>query len=680
MWVRELSGVLRELHEAPRFTWKDKVDRAERIALPAYFCRECGASGWLGVKDDNKNHFYGDPTQVYEYFFSNHKNVYYINTPDHQHIDEYEPSGQINDYIDTLDGSLYEKQREETLKIHAVRKLNNTYSRQVCPECASENTMSIIGTRVATLSSITVSQVLSSDLDPRKEQERKILAFTNSVQDAAHQAGFIESRNYRFTFRAALQKVINAAPGPITIPELQERFISYWKKESDPTGKGAEEAYYYRFFPADYNGKVDIDSDYRDAAKRFAIMFKREFDLRMSWEILSEFGYNANIGRTLEKTGASGVKFEKERLFKVYPTMKGWLDENGLAVIDEQALLPFVNGVLHRIRTRGGVSHEYLSKFRGSLNLWDLNWMKDSRHFLNPMFHSRARFPKLVTNGQNTAKGTLDTTLTKGNNWYRSYFTRTFQNAPNDHARVAEFYVQLFAALTDAGVMEHTANGDDVNFAIVPDAILVEGEVASHTCNTCGSRLHTAFSDDLTVRTACLDYSCTGTYSERERSKPNYYQLVYNRNLSPRIYATEHTGILERKDREQKELDFKNRPAFNSLNAIVATSTLEMGIDIGTLNAAINNSVPPLTSNFLQRVGRAGRASGAALITNFAQSKPHDLYYFGEPADMMEGDIATPGCFLEAGEILARHFFAYCLDNWASADPGAIAFLVYYSP
>lgn len=179
-----------------------------------------------------------------------------------------------------------------------------------------------------------------------------------------------------------------------------------------------------------------------------------------------------------------------------------------------------------------------------------------------------------------------------------------------------------------------------------------------------------AESDEFTANSKCLDYTCKkGTYLPAIKQKPNYYQLVYNRNRSPRIYAAEHTGVLERKDRENKEIDFKERPFFNSLNTIVATSTLEMGIDIGTLNTAINNSVPPLTSNFLQRVGRAGRTTGSALITNFAQSKPHDLFYFEEPSDMMEGEIATPGCYLEAKDILFRHFFAYCLDNWATIDP-----------
>ena len=43
--------------------------------------------------------------------------------------------------------------------------------------------------------------------------------------------------------------------------------------------------------------------------------------------------------------------------------------------------------------------------------------------------------------------------------------------------------------------------------------------------------------------------------------------------------------------------------------------------------------------------------AGSALITNFAQSKAHDLFYYEEPKDMMEGEIATPGCYLEAKDI-----------------------------
>ena len=139
--------------------------------------------------------------------------------------------------------------------------------------------------------------------------------------------------------------------------------------------------------------------------------------------------------------------------------------------------------------------------------------------------------------------------------------------------------------------------------------------------------------------------------------------------MSPRVYAREHTGLLERGEREKLEKDFKEHPHSNSVNVLTATSTLEMGIDIGDLNVMGNANVPPKPSNFLQRVGRAGRKEGSALVLNYAHSgEPHDMYYFNYPDEMMEGEVNTPGCFLEAKDILRRHFFAYCIDTWISSS------------
>ena len=670
IWIRELSGVLREMNEIPKFTWKDKISNEKEIkALPSYFCRDCGSSGWIGIKDDNKNHFDVNTQKVYEYYFENHKNIYFINTENHKHIEEYEPTTTINDYIGIKTLQLQEKEGINTFKIQAVRKVNETKIKQFCPECNSENTLSIIGTKIATLSSITVSQILSSDLDPSTDKYRKILAFTNSVQDAAHQAGFVEARNYRFTFRSSLQKVINEINRPINLKDLQNEFISYWKKNSDEINYNNLEAYYYRFFPDDYKNKVDISKDYRFGGK-FSTDFMKEFDERMNWEIIAEFGYNAVIGRTLEKSGASAVKFDEEKLKLVFPLIEKWLSQNNLVSINELDLKPFINGILHRIRIRGGVSHEYLTKSRtGRLTRYDLNWTKDNRHFLNKNFGSKSRFPKVIISNKQPGE-IIDSTYTNNNNWYRRYFLKSFPLASPLHAIVNEFYEVLLDKLTEVCILDRCENNNNINYAIISEAIIVENKVHKHICNICGSSLNVAASDEITTSTKCLDYTCiSGVYELDQSQKPNYYQLVYNRNRAPRIYASEHTGILDRKDRENKEIDFKERPNFNSLNTIVATSTLEMGIDIGTLNSAINNSVPPLTSNFLQRVGRAGRSSGTAMIATFAQNKAHDLFYYNKPSDMMEGEIATPGCYLEAKEILYRHFLAYCLDNWATTDP-----------
>ncbi len=192
------------------------------------------------------------------------------------------------------------------------------------------------------------------------------------------------------------------------------------------------------------------------------------------------------------------------------------------------------------------------------------------------------------------------------------------------------------------------------------------------TCSKCEHEVLTSAEEDHISGGLCLTYRCTGAYVKMAKDEGlNYYRLVYNRERSPRIYAADHTGLLERKKRELLETDFKTRPHFNSKNVLVATSTLEMGIDIGSLNTAINNSVPPLPGNFLQRVGRAGRTSGSAVIINFSRGDAHDLFYFKEPLDMMAGDVTTPGCYLEAKEILKRHFFAFTIDSWTASNPAA---------
>lgn len=679
LWVRELSGLLRVVSENPNFAWKEDIDQSNSyLGLPPWFCRDCGASGWLGVKHDNKERFEKDITDVYNKYFTNHKHIYFINrTSWFSQLDVnntgYEASDTIQKCINNSNFELEENKHENSTNITAFRKLdNNSKNDHVCPECNTKNTVSIIGTRIATLSSISVSQTLSTDLDEQDEKDRKLLSFTNSVQDAAHQAGFIEARNYRFTFRSSLQKIINDFNKPVSLDSLSKEFIKYWKNNSDNSGKSPLDAYYYRFFPSDYIGKSTPD-DYKNHGS-YDKHFIEEFDYRIIWEIYSEFGYNAIIGRTLEKTGSSGIIFDDQSLENVWELMEPWLKINDPSgTISRENFLLFLNLLLHRIRTRGAISHPFLNKFRENKrtksSLFNLNWTKDSRHFLNKRFGPRSRIPKLLTY-EKEKRGLLDSTYTKRSNWFHQYYKKSFKNASGHLDMINDFYKYLLESMLKANILDVKNENEDINFALNPKKILVSNYTLTYECDICGNQINVSHTHNSISNSLCLAYRCNGTYKLIEKNiKDNYYQLVYNRNRSPRIYAADHTGLLERKDREILESDFKTRPKFNSVNAMVATSTLEMGIDIGNLNTAFNNSIPPLPSNFLQRIGRAGRASGSALIINFAKSQAHDLFYFKDPMEMMAGIVNTPGCYIEAKEILKRHYFAYCIDSWTMLDP-----------
>jgi len=675
LWQRELSGVLRYFQKEPEFTWRHSLNKdADRIALPMYFCRECGASGWITRKLATDDCYCSDISTINKAFMNRDKEVMLLNieSKKHEAIDEYVNENSINvtHYVSLKDLRDASASDSNTLRARICNKTTSTRGGNqrfatYCPECNSDSICQI-GGRTSTLSSVAISQVLSSDFDHADEKERKILVFNNSVQDAAHQAGFYEARTFRFLFRQSMQQYINTLDQPVNVEELQRGFKEYWK------GKLSEDDYYNRFLPADLASHIDLHHNYREGSG-YMQSFKDEFDTRVDWEIVSEFGLTSQLGRTLEKTGSSATFFKSEDIQKVYDLMKGFLVENNLSYVadDKNAFYHYVYGILQRMRRHGAVDHPYLDKYRNeALTLWALNWNKDGRHFLNRTFGGSITFPKLIGvyfQGSNDDMLDVVALRREKNNWYTNYFWRYF-NWPIERNMTLfnDFIRMLFQKMEEVGLVNKAPEGGG-NYVINPDHIWVSKHVKHIKCSNCQSTLYVAKNDYLAEDTLCLDYKCQGTYSEEINPELNYYQQVYNRHISPRVYAREHTGLLEREDREKLEKDFKTHPHSNSVNVLTATSTLEMGIDIGDLNVMGNANIPPKPSNFLQRVGRAGRKEGSALVLNYAHSgEPHDMYYYTYPNEMMDGEINTPGCFLEAKDILRRHFFAYCIDSWIS--------------
>lgn len=70
-----------------------------------------------------------------------------------------------------------------------------------------------------------------------------------------------------------------------------------------------------------------------------------------------------------------------------------------------------------------------------------------------------------------------------------------------------------------------------------------------------------------------------------------------------------------------------------------------MGIDIGDLSTIVLCNIPPTQAQFLQRAGRAGRKDGNSLSIVVANARPHDLYFYAEPLEMIQGAVKPPKIF-----------------------------------
>lgn len=174
------------------------------------------------------------------------------------------------------------------------------------------------------------------------------------------------------------------------------------------------------------------------------------------------------------------------------------------------------------------------------------------------------------------------------------------------------------------------------------------------------------------VHDALLGMPCLDAPQERYSEKVDaggWLAKRFSRGDLRRVFTAEHTGLLQRDQREALELRFKAKvphPWYENL--LSATPTLEMGVNIGDLSSVLLCSVPPNQASYLQRIGRAGRRDGNAFTTTLADgASPHDLYFFEDTNEMLLGEVVPPGIFLKAAEVLRQQMFAFCLDDWVGS-------------
>lgn len=251
LWMRELRRMIAEASKNPRLRFADDLNEEQlKTHLPLVHCRECGCMGWSGLKRQVSSEVCGGLKDYYHAFFKHDPKVVYlfpenpVTTEHPQGPGQDQKTGMAYFCTDCLNVTAKANpdhcpvcEGQDLILVHMpdvrVRRGNRQLSVNDCPYCGSKNSLTLLGSRAASLTSVMIVQLYSSTYN----DDKKLLTFSDNVQDAAHRAGFFNGRTFRFNFRTALQHVILKAGDDKRLSDLPEAFIDYWTKTIDQDSK-----------------------------------------------------------------------------------------------------------------------------------------------------------------------------------------------------------------------------------------------------------------------------------------------------------------------------------------------------------------------------------------------------------------------------------------------------------
>ena len=696
LWLRELRRIGSRVSLHPTFTWLDNPLPEGKKQLPIVHCTECGEVAWVGLRDPDMDSVIGqhgingmqlrdDVREIYDAWGFEHapSASLVILSPWREGDDPISNSGQQpldvmkwhlapSSLVLREGGGLCPLTDEKTFPvkmIHAPYTPEGGQRRgtQQCPHCHEVGSLMFIGSRAATISSVAIDEVFGSILN----NDPKLLAFTDSVQDASHRAGFFSARTYHFTLRTALQHVIDdAGDAGLALPEVGQRLIDYWGKDQ-PGRPGSAKRALETLIPTDLR-EYDAYLDFRNQVGIQSIppALLKDITKRLTWEATSEFSLMLTHGRTMELHASATLGWDQEIISETVKQLSVRLSgvSPNLVGIPDETLTLWILGVLHRQRERGGVYHPYLRAYAAQ-NFW-------GKYPFGKTIVGRETYPS-----QGRYRPRLMSTLPSKDHdhmlvaprakqllpWQLTWARRVLAAPGVDDATLVDLIGEFLKVSESTGLLvEVHADGEQVFYAISDKAAKLYPSGNKLIAPNRGYKLFRPEweaklwegSPSLAYQDQYGEYEL-GLLTERE----NYYRTRYRKGALRRVFAHEHTGLLATGEREALEYSFNKGGHADDPNVLTATSTLEMGIDIGDLSTTMLCSIPPTTASYLQRIGRAGRKTGTALVLTVINQRPHDLFFYARPDALISGEVEPPGCWLDASAVLVRQYLAFCFDQ-----------------
>ncbi len=461
------------------------------------------------------------------------------------------------------------------------------------------------------------------------KQEQKLLSFTDNRQDAALQTGHFNDYINVIRLRSAIYQALLAQNSSVNHSNIGDaifnilstslKFTDWANLDEEPSGTSTAERYKKVF--------------------KTYLTYRALYDLRRGWRVILP---------NLEQCGL--LKIEYQDLKENAENDEIWKE------------IPLVNQMPHDKRFQ--FLNQVLEFFRLSYALASEEYLSDDSISRNSArIREHLRSPWRFSNDENITKPYFMTyTPTKAN-------SKLYTASIGEQSRLGKYIKELGKEydiadqLKGEGYKEFikslmTRLAAETYLKAFPAKSKDGEEISIYQLNIvnliwkAGDKEHVP-----------LDLITKRSYKTGFSPKPNkYFQRVYEIDFSKmkHLYAGDHTGQLSNEDRKEREAEFRS----GKLSVMYCSPTMELGIDISSLNIVHLRNAPPNPANYAQRSGRAGRSGQAALVITYCSSySSHDRHYFANSTDLVAGTVKPPKLDLCNEELLKSHLHATVISE-----------------